>query len=148
LGKVGFDLRISLFFSSYLIDRQIQYIWNNFVFPFFRADVGVGQRLALSPILSTFYITLIFYIFKKRTSSLLSPVLIFTLFFVDNGLFIKSYEKSNTNLFYNYSIIFSIFKQFGLTVKYNKLEIFHFFMVTKNFDLPSLNLGLLGGSLL
>ena len=88
----------------------------------------MGQRLALFLILSTFYITPIFHIFKKRTSSLLSLILISTLSFVDNDLSIsqkKSYEKSNTNLFYNYSIIFSLFKQFDLIVEYNELEIFH-----------------------
>jgi len=89
----------------------------------------VSQRLVFFSILSTLYITPIFYIFKKRNSSLLSPIFISTLFFVDDGLFIsqeKSYKKSNTNLFYNYSIISSLFKQFYLTVEHNKLEIFYF----------------------
>jgi len=31
LNKVGFDPKISQFFSSYLINRQTQYIWNYFV---------------------------------------------------------------------------------------------------------------------
>ena len=31
-------------------------MWNNFISPFFRADVGVGQGFALSSILSTLYI--------------------------------------------------------------------------------------------
>ena len=151
LGKVGFDSRIFLFFSSYLIDRQTQYIWNNFVSSFFRVDVDVGQRLVFFSILFILYITPIFHIFKKRNSSLLSPIFISTLFFVDDGLFIsqeKNYKKSNTNLFYNYSIISSLFKQFCLTVEHNKLEIFYFSMIMKNFNLPSLNLRLLGGSFL
>jgi len=39
----------------------MQYVWNSFVSPFFKADVGIGQGFALSLILSTIYITLIFY---------------------------------------------------------------------------------------
>jgi len=46
-------LEISTFFSNYLIDRRTQYMWNNFISPFFRADVGVGQGFALSSILCT-----------------------------------------------------------------------------------------------
>jgi len=77
--------------------------------------------------LSVLYITPIFYIFKKRTQNLLSPISVSTLSF--DGLFIsqeKSYEKLNTNLFYNYSIISFIFKQFGLKIENNKLEMFYF----------------------
>jgi len=48
-------LKISLFFSNYLIDRRTQYQWNNFTSPYFGVDVGIGQGSALSPILSTLY---------------------------------------------------------------------------------------------
>ena len=41
LDKARFDPRISTFFSNYLIDRQTQYIWNNFISSFFRADVDI-----------------------------------------------------------------------------------------------------------
>jgi len=46
-----------------------------------------------------------------------------TFFFVNNGLFIfqeKSFEKSNANLFYSYSIISFLFEQFSLTIEYSK----------------------------
>jgi len=52
LSKVGFDFQISNFFSSYLINRQTQYIWNYFISLFFKASIGVDQGFALSPILS------------------------------------------------------------------------------------------------
>jgi len=87
----------------------------------------VGQGSALSSILSTFYITSIFYIFKKRSQNFLFTISVFTLSFIDNGLFIsqeKCYKKSSANLFYSYSIIFSLFKQFGLTIEHNRLEVF------------------------
>jgi len=62
---------------------------------------------------------------------------------VDDGLFIsqeKSFEKSNTFLFCSYNIIFSLFDQFGLIVKYEKSEIFYFSRLIKNFKLFSLDL--------
>jgi len=89
LNKASFDSQISFFFSDYLINRQMQYIWNNIVLPFFKANVGVGQDFALSPILSTIYITSIFHIFKRITKFLLPPISISTLSFVDNGLLIS-----------------------------------------------------------
>ena len=39
---------------------------NDFVFPFFRADVGIKQEFTLSPILSTLYIASIFHLFEKK----------------------------------------------------------------------------------
>ena len=56
LNKARFDSRIFTFFSTYLIDRKTQYVWNSFVSSSFRADVEVGQGSTLSPILSALYI--------------------------------------------------------------------------------------------
>ena len=66
LTKVGFDLNIFQFFSSYLIHRQIQYVWNSFTSPFFKTDVGACQRSALSFIFSVFYCSSFLYIGKKE----------------------------------------------------------------------------------
>ena len=151
LNKASFDSWISFFFSGYLINRQMQYVWNSFVLPFFKANIDVEWGFVLSPILSVIYIALIFHIFEKRTKSLLPPIPISTLFFVDDGLFIsqeKSYEKSNTNLFYRYNIISSLFIQFSLVIKHNKLEVFHFLRLTKIIHSSSLDLCLLEGPLL
>ena len=129
----------------------MQYVWNSFVLPFFKANIDVEWGFVLSPILSVIYIALIFHIFEKRTKSLLPPIPISTLFFVDDGLFIsqeKSYEKSNTNLFYRYNIISSLFIQFSLVIKHNKLEVFHFLRLTKIIHSSSLDLCLLEGPLL
>ena len=48
----------------------MQYMWNNFFSSFFNADVGVGQGFTLSPILSTLYLSLFFYIFEKCIKNL------------------------------------------------------------------------------
>jgi len=90
-------------------------MWNYFVFPLF---IGIRQGSALSLILSAIYIALIFYIFKKRSKIILSPISALSLLFVNDGLLIsqeKSYKKSNTNLFCSHSIIISLCNQFGLT---------------------------------
>ena len=74
-------------------------MWKNFVSSFFNANVGVRQGSALSPILSTFYIILIFHIFEKMLKNLFHNSSIPFLSFVSNSLFIlqeKSFEKSNT----------------------------------------------------
>jgi len=126
LDKVGFDSRISTFFSNCLINRKTQYIWNNFVSSSLRADIGVGQDSALSPILSTLYIALIFYTFEKRTQNILLNIPISTLLFVDN----------------------SFFGQFGLMIKHGKSEVFHFSRSIKNFNPLLLDLSLLRGSIL
>jgi len=141
LDKAKFNLRIFSFFSNYLTNKKTQYVWNNFVSSYFRADIDISQGSTLSSIFSTLYIIPIFHIFKKRTKNLLSNISVSTLSFVNDGLIIsqgKGYKKSNAKLFCSYSIIF---KQFGLIIEYNKSEVFHFSRAIKNFNLPSLDLG-------
>ena len=80
-------MKISLFFSDYLIDRKTQYSWNEFTSLFFATDIDIGQVLVLSLILFAFFIALIFYIFEKRIQNLKISVLF--LLFVDDGHFIS-----------------------------------------------------------
>ena len=129
LDKASFDLKISQFFSSYLINRQTQYIWNYFILLFFRANISIRQKFALSPIFSALCIASIFHIFKKRSKSL----------FISQK---KSYEKSDTNIFCSYNIMWSLFNQFSLVIEHNKLDIFYFLKSTKNINLPLLDLRL------
>jgi len=110
-----------------------------------------AKGLLFSLFFQLFILPLFFTFFKKITQNLSPKIPVSTLSFVDDSLFIsqkKSFEKSNTNLFCSYSIISSLFKQFGLTIKYSKSEVFHFSRSTKNFDLFSLDLSLLGGPIL
>ena len=96
-------------------------MWNHFVSPFFKANVGVNQG-------STLYIASIFHIFEKRTKNLLFPIQVSTLSFVDDGLLIsqeKSYEKSKVNFFCSYNIISSSFNQFVSRTKEVDLVFFY-----------------------
>ena len=47
----------------------MNYLWNSFSSSSFNIDVGVEQSSALSPILSTLYLSLIFNIFEKNEKS-------------------------------------------------------------------------------
>jgi len=65
LDKAWFNQKFSSFFSDYLVGRNIQYLWNNFVFPFFNIDVSVGQDSTLSPIF-LLSISCLFFTFLKK----------------------------------------------------------------------------------
>ena len=86
LIKAGFDSKILFFFQDYLVGRKTKYLWNNFSFPSFNVDIGVGQWFALSPVLSAWYLSLLLYIFEKQLKNL--KILVSILPFIDNGLFI------------------------------------------------------------
>ena len=147
--KARFDLKISLFFSDYLVNRKTRYLWNSFTSSFFSVDVGIAQGSALSIILSTFFIILIFYIFEKRIKNL--KISISFLLFVNDRLFIsqeRSFDNTNANLFYSYNIISSLLEQFGLIVKYRKTENFHFSRLYRIFNILPLNLSQIDGLIL
>ena len=86
LRKARCDSKVNCFFSNYLVGKKTQYCWNNISSSLFNVDVGVGQSSALSSILSTLYITLVFHILENHLKNLKIPV--FILFFVDNGFFV------------------------------------------------------------
>jgi len=65
-------------------------------FSIFKANMGIGQESALSPILSALYIASIFHIFEKRSKIHLSSISILIFLFMNDSLFIsqeKIYEK-------------------------------------------------------
>ena len=97
LEKAGLDSKVTNFFANYLVRRSTKYLWNNFISPSFMVNVGVGQGSALSPILSTLYLSPLIYILEKRFKNLNLPISILS--FVDDGLFIvqnKSFSASNS----------------------------------------------------
>jgi len=120
LDKAGFHYKILNFFKNYLVGGKIKYLWNNFSSSSCNVDISVGWSSALSPILSTLYLFLIFYIFEKHIKNLKIPISI--LFFIDDGLFIsqhKSLSISNTSLFCSYNIISNLFTKFKLVMCQN-----------------------------
>jgi len=89
LKKVGLNVNIINFFSSYHSNRLMLYAWNGFESPTFITSVRVGQGSALSPILSAIYMSPIIKTFKKRIKDLKEKILSDILSFVDDGLFIS-----------------------------------------------------------
>ena len=149
LEKTGFDLRVSTFFANYLVKRRISYTWNTFSSPMFDVNVRVGQGSALSPILSSLYLSSFLYILEKHLKNLKIPVSILS--FVDNGLIItqnNSFKVSNSQLFCSYNVLSKLLDSFGLVIEYSKTEIFHFSRSQGLFNLPPLDLSLLGGPIL
>jgi len=65
IHKVGLDNHVVDFFSNYLIDRKTNYSWNNSSSSIFDVNVGIGQSLALSPILLALYLSPFFHILEK-----------------------------------------------------------------------------------
>ena len=141
-----FDHKISKFFSNNLVNRKTLYSWNNFSSSFYVIRVGVSQELALFPILSTLYLSLIFHILENHLKNLKIPVSFLS--FVDDGLFIsqnKSLSISNTNLFYSYNVILNHLTKFGLVLEHNKTKVFYFSRSHKVFIPPPLDLFSLDG---
>ena len=149
LEKAGLNPKVTNFFANYLVRRSTKYLWNEFLSPSFMVDVGVGQRSALSPILSTLYLSPLIYILEKRCKNLNLPISILS--FIDDGLFIvqnKSFSTSNAQLFCSYNILSHLLNSFGLIVKHSKTEIFHFSRSHGSFSPPSLDLSSIGGPIL
>jgi len=149
IAKASFDSKVSNFFKNYLVGRKTKYLWNSFSSPCYNVDVGVSQRLALSPILSALYLSPIFYILENCLKNLKIPILLLS--FVDNSLLItqhKSISVLNVNLFCSYNVISSLLIRFGLVVEHSKTEMFHFSRLHSVFNPSSLDLTALGGSIL
>ena len=149
LGKAGFDPKVSTFFANYLVKRRTSYMWNNLSSPMFDVNVRVGQESALSPILSSLYLSPFLYILEKCFENLKIPVSILS--FVDDGLIItqnKSFDISNSQLFCSYNILSKLLISFGLVIKHSKTEIFHFSRSQGLFNPPPLDLSPLGGPIL
>ena len=93
----------------------------------FDINVRVGQGSVLFLILSTLYLFLLLYILENQLKNLKIPISILS--FVDDGLFIaqnKSFDISNSHLFYSYNVLSKLLDSFSLVIKHSKTEIFHF----------------------
>ena len=149
MNKVGLDCKVSTFFKKYLVRRKTKYLWNDFLSSLYSVDVGVSQGSALSPILSSLYLSSIFYILEKHLKILKIPISIIS--FINNGLFIsqnKSIPHSNMNLFCSYNLISSLLTRFSLVVEHRKAEVFHFSRSHGAFNHSPLDLTAIGGPIL
>ena len=149
LTKASFDHKVSNFFKNYLVGKKTKYLWNSFSSSFCIVDVGISQELALLPILSALYLSLIFYILENCLKNLKISIPILS--FMNNGLFIaqhKSISISNVNLYCSYNVISTLLTRFGLVVKHGKTKVFHFSRLHGVFNPSSLDLTPLGGFVL
>ena len=149
LSKAGLDPKVTSFFEDFLVKRKTNYMWNKFSSPTYKVNVGVGQGFALSPILSTLYLSPLLYILEKRLKIL--NISISLISFVNNGLFIsqnKSIDVSNSQLFCSYNVLSSFLNKFGLNIEHSKTKTFHFIRSHVMFNLSPLDLLPLGGPIL
>ena len=150
IKKAGFDQHISSFFANYLVNRKMNYSWNNFFSSTFNINVGVGQGSVLSPILSALYLLPFIYILENWLKNLKIPTSFIS--FVDDSLFISHQSNlidiSNSRLYCSYNVLTNLLKKFGLVVKHSKTEIFHFNRSHRVFNSPPLDLSPLGGNVL
>jgi len=95
------------------------------------------------------YISLLFFIFSKRSKNLKIPVSLIS--FVDDKLFISQNKYlivSNSHPFYSYHIMSSLLRQNELIIEHKKIEVFYFSRSHGLFDPPPLNLTILEGFIL
>ena len=146
LSKVGLEPKMFIFFADYLVQRKMNYVWNNLQSPGFEVNVGVGQVSVLSPILLALYLTLFLHILEKCLKILKIPISMLS--FVDNRLIIaqnKSILILNSQLFCSYNVLSNLLTDFGLVIEHGKTEIFHFNRSYGEFNPPPLDLSPLGG---
>jgi len=127
LDKAGFDPKVTSFFANYLVSRRTKYMWNEFSSPLFEVNIGVSQGSALSPILSSLYLSPFLYILENRLKNLRIPISILS--FVDDGLIVaqnKSFDISNSQLLCSYNVLTKLLDSFSLSIEHSKTEIFHF----------------------
>ena len=149
MKMASFNNHIILFFVNYLVDRKMNYFWNNFLFSTFNINVSVGQSFMLLPILSTLYLLLFIYILENYLKNLKIPISF--IFFVDDSLFISQsnlLDISNSYFFYSYNVFSNLLEKFNLVVKHSKTKIFYFNRSYGTLNLPFLDLILLEGNFL
>jgi hypothetical protein len=137
LDRFGFATQVVNFFKSYLVGRSTRYSWDLGLSPKFKADVGVGQGSALSPILSALYLAPLLWQFQLDApeASLMS--------YVDDGTIIvqsHSWTENLANLKSAYSVVFKLMEALGLVLEHDKSEAFHFSRKDRDDD-PPVDLG-------
>ena len=149
LKKAGLNSKVTSFFANYIVRRRTSYVWNDLSSPMFEVNVGVGQGSALSPILSALYFTPFLYILEKHLRNLKIPISILS--FIDDGLIIaqnKSFDISNSRIFYSYNVLSKLLDSFGLIIEHLKTEVFYFSRSQGFFNSSPLDLSPIRGLIL
>ena len=120
LNKVGFDLKVLLFFKNYLTERKTKYLQNKFSSSFCNVNVGVSQGSVLLPILSTLYLSLVLYILKKHLLNL--KISISILLFVNDRLLISQNKSSRCPIQIYFVVIMSLLHFFLSLVQLSSME--------------------------
>jgi len=109
LTKAGFGFKVSNFFSDYLINRQTQYIWDLFTFPFLEQLLVLGKGQPFHLFFQPFILHLSFIFWKKRSKNLSIPISILS--FVDDGLLISQEKllKNQMWIFFVAIVLFLLF---------------------------------------
>jgi hypothetical protein len=111
------------FLHLYLVGRHTMYKWDSFTSDPFVADVGVGQGLAMSPVLSALYLTLIMRHFHASDISHKVDLMSY----VDDGTIIAQSRRVEDNLPLLkevYRWLFRAFESLGLVLEHDKSEVF------------------------
>ena len=105
LDQMGFADSVIKFFSNYFVGRFTRFLWNAKLSDPFSCDMGVGQGSALSPILSSIYLSLAMWAFHtERPDTQLTS-------YVDDGMIIvmsKSIEINLVKLQAAYSTVYQL----------------------------------------
>jgi hypothetical protein len=133
LKKQGFHPKIAKFFESYLVEQYMSYTWNNFTSDPRRADVGVGQGSALSPVLSVLAIAPVMKLYWVKEVGLGSNLISYV---DDSDIIVQSpsIELNCTLLKSGYGFIFDLFTRAGLALEHDKTELFHFTRARTGFN--------------
>ena len=89
---MGFPAHLIRFFESYLVDRCIRYSHERDLSSPMKADIGVGQDSALSPILSFLYLAPLLFRFDSL------PGKAVLLSYVDDAIILVQFKTWDDNL--------------------------------------------------
>ena len=125
LCKQGFSSFMGRFFASYLVDQFTSYLWGSFWSGPRQADVGVGQGLALSPILLALYIAPVMKLYHMQAVALKMSLLSY----VDDRTVMaqsKSFNENRETLKDAYAVLLHLFVAIGLVLEHSKTKYFIF----------------------
>lgn len=147
LKRFGFLSKLCSFFSHYLVNRETEYFINGETSKFYPCSIGVGQGLALSPILSALYISPLFHLMDKWITNKLrfgSPAISSFLSLVDDGLLITTdhdFTLAHESLKVAYGHMTTLLTELSLVMEHTKTELINFSLWKDYTYNPAISLG-------